>query len=100
MSFGCSIVASATPPVEEVILQDQTGKLVEFFDKESLVDQICLLLADDDLRQKLGTNARRFVVENYDLKTVSLPKQINWVGQLAAGEETNKKFSIRKWGWG
>ena len=97
MSIGCSIVASATPPVDEVILQDQTGKLVEFFDKESLVDQICLLLTDDDLRQKLGTNARRFVVENYDLKTICLPKQINWVGQLAAAEETNKKFSIRKW---
>ena len=79
MSAGCAIVASDTPPLHEAIEHDQTGRLVDFFDINGLTDQVCDLLDDEVARQRLGANAREFVIANYDLKTVCLPKQIAWV---------------------
>ena len=79
MSAGCAIVASDTKPLHEAIEHDQTGRLVDFFDINGLTDQVCDLLDDEAARQRLGANAREFVIANYDLKTVCLPKQIAWV---------------------
>lgn len=82
MSVGCAIVASDTPPVREVIEDGKTGVLVDFFDVEGLAEKVLELLRDPSLRRKLGENARRHVVEKYDLKSVCLPKQIRWVEEL------------------
>ncbi len=82
MSCGCAIVASNTQPVQEVIEDNQTGRLVDFFDIKGLTDQICTLLDSPKERKRLGANARQFVREHYDLKTICLPKQIQWVESL------------------
>ena len=79
MSAGCAIVASDTLPLQEVIEHDVNGRLVGFFDTKALTNQVCELLDDDEARLRLGARAREFVVANYDLKTVCLPKQIEWV---------------------
>ena len=83
MSLGSAIVASDTGPLEGIVVNDQTGRLVDFFDKDALAEQVSNLLADENLQAKLGKNARKFVVENFDLKTVCLPRQIEWVYDLA-----------------
>lgn len=82
MSVGCAIVASDTPPVQEVISHDNTGRLVGFFDIPLLVDQICDLLEDPSGRARLGRIAREFVRSSYDLKRVCLPQQLDWVLSL------------------
>lgn len=82
MSAGCAIVASDTQPVREAIRQDETGKLVNFFDPAGLAHTVCNLLDDPAARQRLGANARAFAMANYDLKTVCLPKQLQWVTEL------------------
>jgi glycosyltransferase involved in cell wall biosynthesis len=79
MSVGCAIVASDTQPLQEVIEHDVNGRLVSFFDIKAITDQVCELLDDEAARQRLGASAREFVVANYDLRTVCLPKQIEWV---------------------
>jgi glycosyltransferase involved in cell wall biosynthesis len=79
MSAGCAIVASDTQPLHEAITHKQTGRLVNFFDHPALVQQVCELLDQPDERQRLGANARAFAQQNYDLKTVCLPKQLAWV---------------------
>ena len=79
MSVGCSIVASETQPLHEAITHDETGLLVDFFDPEALAESVCSLLNDPAKRTKLGIRAREFAKANYDLKTVCLPKQIQWV---------------------
>jgi glycosyltransferase involved in cell wall biosynthesis len=84
MSIGCAIVASDTNPLQEVITHGETGRLIDFFDTGGLVEQVISLLDDADERQRLGANARQFAVEHYDLKTVCLPRQLEWVRQLAA----------------
>jgi len=83
MSVGCAIVASDTQPLREAIAHNDTGRLVNFFDLAGLVNEVCALLDDPTARAKLGANARAFAQDNYDLKTVCLPKQLQWVQVLA-----------------
>lgn len=82
MSAGCAIVASDTAPVREVIRHDDTGLLVNFFDAEKLVETVGALLDDQALRERLGHRAREFAVANYDLQSVCLPEQLEWVESL------------------
>jgi glycosyltransferase involved in cell wall biosynthesis len=82
MSVGCAIVASDTQPVREAITDNEIGILVDFFDHVSLAEAVAKLLESPSLRKKLGENARRFAIANYDLQTVCLPKQLKWVEEL------------------
>ncbi len=52
MSIGCAIVASKTPPVQELIEDGRTGILVDFFAKDRLVEAVCSLLDDKDARAR------------------------------------------------
>jgi len=82
MSVGCAIVASDTQPLREAIRHDDTGRLVDFFDVPGLANEVCALLDDPLARQRLGANARAFAQATYDLKTVCLPRQLQWVQGL------------------
>jgi len=86
MSTGCAIVASDTQPLLESIKHNQTGRLFIFFDHAHLASQVCELLDHPEERQRLGTNARAFAQQNYDLQTVCLPKQLAWVQGLMEQE--------------
>ncbi|MBL4820835.1 MAG: glycosyltransferase family 4 protein [Gammaproteobacteria bacterium] len=83
MSVGCAIVASNTEPVYEAIKQDETGRLVNFFDIPGLTEEVCRLLDQPEERARLGTSARKFARKHYDLNTVCLPRQLAWVESLA-----------------
>lgn len=83
MSAGCAIVASDTQPLREVIEPDVTGRLVDFFDVDGLASQVCQLLQDPAARARLGAAAREFARGHYDLETVCLPRQLDWVKALA-----------------
>lgn len=82
MSAGCAVVASDTPPVAEVIQDGINGRLVPFFDLDAWVSTIDELLENQSLRADLGVNARQTVLTNYDLRTVCVPKQLDWVHSL------------------
>jgi glycosyltransferase involved in cell wall biosynthesis len=86
MSAGCTIVASNTAPLQEVIEHDVNGRLVDFFDVDGLAEEICTLLDDPESRARLSANARAFAQANYDLKTVCLPQQMEWVRSLGAAK--------------
>lgn len=83
MSAGCAIVASDTKPLHEAITHDVTGRLVDFFDVAGLTDSVVSLLESPDARSRLGQAARAFAQLHYDLETVCLPKQLEWVRHLA-----------------
>lgn len=86
MSIGCAIVASDTMPIREVIKDDDTGRRVDFFDVAGVTNAVCDLLDDSIARRRLGNNARGFAIANYDLKTVCLPQQLEWVQKLSGKE--------------
>lgn len=82
MSAGCAVIASDTPPVTEVIKDGVNGKLVPFFDLNGWVNGIEEMLENHALRTELGRNARQTIISNYDLRTVCVPKQLDWVQSL------------------
>ncbi|MGK7753997.1 MULTISPECIES: glycosyltransferase [unclassified Roseovarius] len=85
MSCGAAIVASDTTPVREVIRHDETGRLVDFFDGEALVDEVCALLEDEAARRRLGAAARDLMRDKYDLRTICLPRQVEWISDIMEG---------------
>ncbi|WP_120499009.1 glycosyltransferase [Roseovarius sp. EL26] len=85
MSIEAAIVASDTPPVREIIGHGETGRLVDFFDKDALVSEVCALLEDDDQRRALGQAARWKMQAEYDLKSICLPRQIDWIRSVMRG---------------
>jgi glycosyltransferase involved in cell wall biosynthesis len=82
MSCGAAIVASDTGPLREVISHGKTGRLVGFFDQKGMVEQVNDLLDRPEERAKLGQAARALILENYDLKSICLPRQLEWIDQL------------------
>lgn len=85
MSIGCCLVASATPPVQEVLRDDETGAMVDYFDGGALIDRICSLLDDPETRERYSAAAREYIIKNYDLETVCLPKQVELIERVASG---------------
>jgi glycosyltransferase involved in cell wall biosynthesis len=85
MACGAVVVGSATAPVQEVIQHGQNGLLVDFFDGEALAATLAAVLADPGAHRPLGQAARRSVVEQFDLHSVCLPRQLALVDALAAG---------------
>ena len=82
MSCEAAIVASDTAPVREVIAHDETGRLVDFFDGDGLVTEICALLEDEAARGRLGAAARTLARERFDLASICLPRQLEWVSAV------------------
>lgn len=59
MAAGCAIVASATPPVQEVLSHDESALLVDFFDVDQQVRAIEQLLDQPARRRQLAAAAQR-----------------------------------------
>ncbi len=73
LSTGCRVVASRTAPVEEVIADGENGRLVDFFDRPGLVEQMIAALAENTLDDPLRIAARETALERFDLAAVCLP---------------------------
>jgi Glycosyltransferase len=83
MSAGCLLVASRTPPVQEVIRDGENGILVDIFSPKEIAERIIEPLADPTAFASLRTAARRTAIEQYDLQSVCLPAQLRLL-RLAA----------------
>jgi glycosyltransferase involved in cell wall biosynthesis len=82
MSAGCLVVASRTPPVEEVVRDGENGLLVDFFSTEQIATTVEHALEHQEELKTLRERARGTVIEGYDLKRVCLPKQAGLVAWL------------------
>lgn len=78
MSAGCLVIASETPPVQEVI-DGTNGILVPFFDIEQLADKVITALAKPARFTGLRSAARETVMKRYDLKRVCLPQLMKFL---------------------
>ena len=67
MSFGCPIVGSKTPPVEEVMEDNVNGLLAEFRSPYHIARKIEELLDDPERGKLLGQRARETVLERFEL---------------------------------
>lgn len=76
MAAGCLIVGSRTAPVEEVIVDGETGILVDFFRPDEIAARVIEALAEPAAFRRLRENARQMVVGKYDLQRICLPAQL------------------------
>lgn len=79
MSLGCMVVGSRTAPVEELIEDGVTGRLVDFFDVDGWADTLIDVLANPEKHAPMRAAARQHIVDTYDLKTRCLPRLIDFV---------------------
>ena len=85
MAAGARIVASRTPPVQEMIRDGETGRLVKFFDVAGWSAALIDVLADPARADAMAAAARAKIVADYDLRRVCLPRLIDFVEGRAAG---------------
>jgi glycosyltransferase involved in cell wall biosynthesis len=78
LSAGASVVASRTPPVQEVIEDGLNGRLVDFFDVSGWSAALTAALADPSQDQPIRKAARNTVLERYDLTATCLPKLVRF----------------------
>ncbi|WP_331347117.1 glycosyltransferase family 4 protein [Cellvibrio sp. UBA7661] len=82
MSAGCAIVASDTAPVREVIKQNETGVLVDFFNIDAITEYVSYLLKNSKAKVLLGEMAREIVLQYYNHEKICLPRQKLWVREV------------------
>jgi glycosyltransferase involved in cell wall biosynthesis len=65
-AMGLPVIASAVGGVPEVLIDGHTGLLVPPRDVRALANAILRLAADPEMREKMGSEGRKFVREKYD----------------------------------
>ncbi|SHI71327.1 Glycosyltransferase involved in cell wall bisynthesis [Roseomonas rosea] len=84
MACGALILGSATPPVQEVIVDGKNGLLTDLFDHTALARRTAEVLADPRRFAPMRAAARRTIEDRYDLWRVCLPRQVQVLESLAA----------------
>lgn len=82
LAAGCLLVASRTPPVEEIVKDGENGCLVDFFDIAGLADRVAELLREADAHRAMRAAARASAVGHYDLETICLPAYLSLLQRL------------------
>lgn len=90
MSTGSLVLASNTPPVTEVIQDDYNGILFDFFSPQEIAHKVDYALDHQDEMAQIRHNARKTILEKYDLKDL-LPRQVELLTGLARKKECNEK---------
>ena len=67
LSAGCTVVGSRTGPVEEVITDGKTGRLVDFFDIDGLSRCVVEVLENPKDHAHMGAAARSLMQRAYDI---------------------------------
>jgi glycosyltransferase involved in cell wall biosynthesis len=80
MAAGCCVIASRTPPVEEVMANGRNGVLVDFFNADEIAARVDEVLGSSRDMSRMRERARKTVVEGYDLRRVCLPRQLKLLG--------------------
>jgi glycosyltransferase involved in cell wall biosynthesis len=84
LSTGCLVIGSDTGPVREVIEHGVNGLLVDFFNYEAIADAVIRSLSDPASVIRMRQNARASARDNYDLRSVCLPKQLALIESILA----------------
>jgi glycosyltransferase involved in cell wall biosynthesis len=84
LAAECLVVGSSTKPVTEVLRHGENGLLVDFFDVEGWAKALSEALAKPGAHGEIRKQARRDIVERYDLHGICLPEQLKLIRRVAA----------------
>jgi len=75
LACGCTVLASDTAPVQEMIVDGENGLLADFFDVEGLASKALEVLKDPEAYRALGTNGSDLIRREYALD-VTIPRLV------------------------
>ena len=71
MLQGCPVVCTDAYGLDELVRPRVNGMKAKVGDPDDLAQQIAYLLDDASLAERLGAQARRYVLEHHDPQTVA-----------------------------
>ena len=71
MVAGLPIISNELPHVADILTQAKCGYAVNFHNQDDFVSQVNLLSSNNELRMKLGKNARKFFFEHFNWDKLS-----------------------------
>lgn len=83
LACGCTVVASNTAPVRELIAHESTGLLADFYDVEGLTAQALRVLGDPSAHRRLGEAGQALIEDKYTLKKC-LPQMLEMYQRVSA----------------
>jgi glycosyltransferase involved in cell wall biosynthesis len=85
MATGLPVVASAVGGNPELVSQGVNGCLFPSDNKVVLAETICQLLSKEDLRQTMGSEARKMAVKYFTLERMIQDYAVNYERVAALG---------------
>ena len=86
---GKPVVGFDIGGVREAVQNGETGLLVKGEESDAFADSLIKLLDDRDLRQRMGVNGRKFVVENFTWD-ISAQKMLRVYREVLANKDINR----------
>ena len=86
MACGAVVIGSDTAPVAEVIEHGRNGLLAPFWDPPAIAAAVGRVLDDRAGHAPLAAAGRQTILDRYDLHGVCLPKQLELIERVAAGD--------------
>ncbi len=83
MGLGIPVLALDTGDTGRVILDGENGVLVAPTEKEHLGEALASLAADPERRERLGNNARAFILEHFETVEERTGREVRLVERLA-----------------
>ena len=84
LACGCTVLASNTAPVVEMITDGENGLLVDFFDVDGLARRAVEVLRDPTAFRTLGERGAALIAERYALG-VTLPRLVGLFERVVHG---------------
>lgn len=89
MAAGCLVIGAATPPVAEVIRDEENGLLVDPYSPVELAERIDEALGDRPRTREIAAAARQTIFDQYALN-VCLPAQKQLIEDALAGSAVTR----------
>ena len=66
MGCGCAVVASNLPAVADIIIDNETGLLVEQKNPSDIVNKVSFMFDNSEILNRLSLQGRRYVEDRFD----------------------------------
>lgn len=84
LACGCTVLASNTAPIREMIVDGENGLLEDFFDVDGLANRAIDVLRDPAAYRLLGERGAEMIQQRYAL-SVMLPRLVDLFERTAQG---------------
>lgn len=82
LACGCTVLASNTPPVQEMIRDNDNGLLADFYDVDRFVELSLAVLDEPGAYRHLGAAGQWMIQEQYSMEVI-MPRMLRFYSEVA-----------------